>query len=428
MLCGGTTGCRNRRIAGATSTLPNILLVTIDTLRADHSSAYGYPIDTTPTLRRLAARGVRFERAYSASATTAPSHAALLTGQPPRVLGVLKNGHVLNHRFTTLAEMLSGVGYQAAAFISSRPIGRRYGFAQGFHRFDEPKSIRRVKGGRHVKVRERRAADTAKSLRSWLERRRDTRPLFVWVHLFDPHAPYNAPEPFRGRWPRDTPSHVVRYDQEVRYADKHLASIIDALEGIAGPAGTIVAVTADHGEALGEHGHRGHGVNLHEESIRVPFILAWEGRLDAGETHEAPVGSVDVVPTILALAGAETSAAFSGRNLRAAVDSDAPVVAQRREYASRRDRGTRVLGEMFAIIQGPWKYIRASEEKRFEVYDSVADPGEERNLADETPDRRATLDGQLETWLAAHLPPADIAQPELSEQERRELRALGYVD
>jgi arylsulfatase A-like enzyme len=220
----------------------------------------------------------------------------------------------------------------------------------------------------------------------------------------------------------------MRYDQEIHYADKHLASILEGLESIAGPAGTIIAVTADHGEALGEHGHRGHGVNLHEESIRVPLILAWEGRLDAGETHEAPVASVDLVPTILALAGVESSAAFSGRDLRASIDSGAPVVAQRREYASRRDRGTRVLGEMFAIIQGPLKYIRASEEERFELYDSVSDPGEERNLAESSPDKRAALDGQLEAWLAAHPPPADIAQPELSEKERRELRALGYVD
>ncbi len=423
----GSGGCRDRTAATATSGLPNIVLVSIDTLRADHTSAYGYPIDTTPVLRRLAAEGLLFRRAYSASATTAPSHAALLTGRAPRSLGVLKNGHVLDERFTTLAEVLSRAGYQTAAFVSSRPVSRIYGFGQGFDRFDEPKAKRKPTGRNRALVRDRRAADTANALRAWLQRRRDERPVFVWLHLFDPHAPYTAPEAFRGRWPAGTPSHVTRYDEEIRYADKHLGSMLESFDGIAGPAGTIVVVTADHGEALGEHNHRGHGVNLHEESVRIPLILAWRGHIAGGEAREGPATSVDVASTILALAGIELPEEFEGHDLREPVEADRAIFLQRREYRSRRDRGTKVLGDMLAVVQGPWKFIRAAAENRYELYDSVADPAEQRDLGAENAAKREALDTLLEKWIAEH-PPPDLAQPELSTNEKRALRALGYVD
>lgn len=423
LLLPAITGCER----STPSPRPDILLVTIDTLRADHTSAYGYFVDTTPTLRRLAARGILFRRAYAPSATTGPSHAALFAGRPARSVGVMKNGHVLHERFTTLAEVLTEGGYQTAAFVSSGPVHAALGYGQGFETYDERKG-----DGRYLKKdgtvpRARRADETTEAVIEWLDRRTDDRPLFVWMHLFDPHSPYDPPEPFEGGWQPDTPSVIERYDSEIRFADSRLADVVDRMEEQAGHDGTITVVTADHGEAFGEHNWRGHGANLHEEAVRVPLILGWPGHLTPREVAHPAVSVVDVAPTLLHLLRMPIPEEFGGRILTSPLDRDRPVFVQRRDYSARHDGGKRVRGEMVAVVHGRWKFLRAPDEKRRELYYLEKDPEERFNLARRVPGKRAELDALIRAWLREH-PRLGLVQPEPSAELREELRALGYVD
>lgn len=280
------------------SARPNVLLVTIDTLRADHCSAYGYPIATTPVLAALASAGTRFSTAYAVSATTAPSHASLMTGSAFRTSGVLKNGLPLPQEEVTVAEVMAASGYATAAFVSSFPLRSRFGFAQGFESFDDEFSIPESSEGRRSApvAHDRMAGATFDKFKAWLDKRRDTRPLFLWVHFVDPHFPYRAPEKFQARWPADVDINVRHYDAEVHYADKQLGRVVEAFDQHAGAGGALVIVTSDHGEGLGDHGWMSHGINLYEEAVRVPLVVRWSGRVAGGEVITAPVSLIDVAP------------------------------------------------------------------------------------------------------------------------------------
>ena len=306
---------------------PNVLLVTIDTLRADHCSAYGYSVATTPVLEGLARRGTLFRRAYAPTATTSPSHAALLTSRHPRRLGVFKNGHVIHDDEITLAEIFADAGYATAAFVSSVPVRAKFGFGQGFEHFDDAFTREDASVGREKlkKPHDRIAGSTLREFRTWLAARDDERPLFLWVHFVDPHGPYRAPERFRGTWPKGTKGSIRRYDQEVRYADKRLGLLMSSLHAIEGDLGTIVLVTSDHGEGLGDHGWNAHGINLYEEAVRVPMVLSWrkgKGAVPRAQVVEEPVTLLDVAPTLVRLAGLDAPDGFEGVDLLGKHDPD----------------------------------------------------------------------------------------------------------
>jgi len=432
LLAGAVGGCHGASDTTSSTSpsehRPDVLLVTIDTLRADHTSAYGYPIPTTPVLEQLAGEGMRFPNMYAASATTGPSHAALLTGRYPRALGYLKNGHVLHGEFRTLAEILTDAGYQTAAFVSSMPVGSAFGFGQGFEHYDQQPSTRSPVKRNGARRNSRYGDETVDALDQWLRRRRDPRPLFVWLHLFDPHAPYQSPEQLLegAKWPRRTSSPNKRYDAEIRFADQQLGRAVTMLRKRAGDRGVIVATTADHGEGLGDHNWRGHGLNLHQEAVRVPLVVSWPGRLEPAEPN-APAMLIDVAPTILSLLDMTIPEEFDGRDLTGALPEDRTLFLQRREYGSRREKGRRVKGEMIALVTNRFKYIRAPQEKRWELYDLHEDPGEMTNLAKEKKIVRAKLEKQVRQWLE-DTPPPNFKQPEISDEDRDALRALGYVD
>jgi choline-sulfatase len=438
---------------------PNVLLVTIDTLRADHCSAYGYPVPTTPVLDRLARSGTLFLTAYAPSATTAPSHASLLTGRHFRSLGVLKNGHVLSEDARTLAEILREHGYDTAAFVSSFPLRARFGFGQGFDHFDEEFTLEEASLGRRrgEQAHDRLAEATVRRVRAWLDAHHPRRPVFAWVHFIDPHHPYRAPERFAARWPRGTERRVRRYDAEVRYADKNLGRLVRAMERIEGRAGTLIVVTSDHGEGLGGHGWKFHGVNLYEEAVRVPLVVRWRGRIEEGRTVAEPVSVLDIPPTILDLVGSSAALPPDGRNLLAASDPDRAIFLQRREFRSAFFRGVPVSAEMTAVVHDGAKYIAVPEEGRRELYNLTEDPRELNDrmaaqptlgvvdvalnagyadadlFADErdTDDRSIPtvaqwLDEALSAWRKANPAPRD--QKPLDKQTREALRALGYLD
>jgi arylsulfatase A-like enzyme len=424
---------------------PSVALVTLDTLRADHCSAYGYARRTTPSLDALAAQGALFETAYAPSATTLPSHATLFTSLHPGEHGAVRNGLTLGEVHTTLAESFRAHGYETAAFVSSFVLNRRFGLEQGFGRYDDDfggvrgtvRPSREWEAFGPGETFDRRARDTVLRAIEWLRARDGSRPFLLWVHLFDPHGPYDPPEPFRSEFVSAGGSaargrEIDLYDGDVRYADSELGRLIEALDEASSPARTIVVVTADHGEGLWDHGWLEHGVHLYEEAVRVPFVIRWRGRIAPGMRVPGLVGLVDVLPSLLSLAGVRRDAPGMrgidlgpALTLGRAIDPDRRLFLQRRQYQTRELKGLRIAGPKWALRWRHWKLIHGPEEGS-ELYDLERDPKERENAAESLPRVAEEMRSDLEAWAAeaAGAAPAET----LPEEVRARLRALGYVD
>lgn len=293
-------------VAVRRATGPDILLVTLDTTRADRLSAYGDPRAAhTPTFDGLAARGTLFTRAYASETVTIPSHATILTGTYPPQHGVRDNGnHVLSSAAVTLAERFHEAGWATGAFTAAYPTRRRWGFDQGFEHYAEG-----APNGEPSELDwsdQRPADEVVADALSWLAG--VDGPAFVWVHLFDAHFPYAPPEPFRAEYAGRP------YEGEIAFADQQLGRLVAALDARAGDP--VVVVTADHGEGLGDGGEPTHGFLLHDPTVRVPLVLAGPG-VTWGAREERVVSHVDIAPTLLALAGLPVPASLPGRDLRA---------------------------------------------------------------------------------------------------------------
>jgi len=408
---------------------PNVLLVTIDTLRADRCSVYGYEQRTTPRLEELAAGGVLVEQAYAPMATTAPSHAAVLTGRFPLQLGLLQNGAELRAEELTLAERLRELGYRTAAFVSAFPVHSKFGFDQGFESYDEPTE------------NERLAPDTLGRATRWFDEWKSgsERPFFVWTHLFDPHSPYRPPAKHREKFLPEGATRQQReawlsagYDGEIHFTDRSLGQLFDHLRAIGAWENTLVIVTADHGEGLGDHGeHQGHGLFVYEEAVRVPLLFHWPGRLPAGRRVAGPVSTVEIEPTLLALLGVPDETAAIGRDLGAALRGEAdldpahPIHTQRRSYLSEVVRDQEVKGFKFGLRVGSWKYIEALEEGTVELYDLALDPHETVNVAADHPEAVESLGRHVREWVQEHA--LGGGESRLSEEDLERLEALGYT-
>lgn len=427
---------------------PNILLVSLDTTRADHCSAFGYGRPTTPRLDALLPDGVRFTAAYAPMPTTLPSHATLFTALHPRSHGVLKNGLELADGADTLARRLADAGYRTAGVTSSYVLDAKFGPSQGFADWDDDFGETPCKMlGRNWEGRDldesfcRRGSDSRERATAWLERRGyldrrdDGRPFFLFLHLFDPHNPYAPPPehaalfPPAGADPRD--AQIAAYDAEIHYADAQVGALLDRLAGAGLLDDTLVVVVGDHGEGLGQHGWENHGMMIYEEAVRVPLLVRWPRRIAGGRTIAAPVGLVDLAPTILDLAGAPGIPGAQGRSLApalvagVALDPEVPVVVQRRIYEVESLRGVRVRGAKVGVRMGRWKYIEAPAEGTRELYDLSDDPAELHDVATREPGELRRMRAQLEQWAARTPLARGIGRVDDGDAER--LRALGYV-
>jgi arylsulfatase A-like enzyme len=419
---------------------PNLLVVTVDTLRADHCSAYGYSRQTTPVLDRLAREGVLVEQAYAPMATTGPSHASMFTSRYPASLGYTRNGQVLEDAHVTLAERLRHADYRASAAVSSFVLDRRFGFAQGFGTydaaFDPATASTQFSTWEGVDVDsafDRRANATTDAALAWLARRGRDRPFFLWVHYFDPHHPYGALPPFDERFEASGPDAEA---QAVAQYDSHLGRLIDAVDREGLRERTLVVVTADHGEGLMQHGHMGHGIHLYEEAVRVPLVFRWPGRLPAGARLPGPSEHVDLLPTVLELMGLEErtgdvegvslAGALLGKAAAPGRNPARTVVLQRRRYDAHAVDGVPLKGAKFAIRVDAWKYIEARDEGTRELFDLARDPRETENLAASRSEEADRLSRLIAAW-RGRFERGDGARDEASPETLEALRALGYV-
>jgi arylsulfatase A-like enzyme/Tfp pilus assembly protein PilF len=387
----------------------NVLLVTIDTLRGDALRSYGGRADT-PNLDRLAAEGVRYTFAHAHAVVTLPSHTSIVTGRYPYEHGVRDNaGFRLSESATTLAEMLHAKGWATGAFVGAFPLDRQFGLAQGFDVYDDLSG--RELPAAEFAFPERRAEEVVAAARAWVDQQQ--KPWFLWVHVFDPHAPYAAPAPFDTRYPAD------RYAGEVAYVDQALGPLLELAHR--GPRRTAIVVTADHGEGLGDHGESTHGVFAYESTLRVPLILAQVGPESRPARRpavvDAPVRHIDIVPTIADLVAMGVADDLHGRTLLSAGNGDE---GSRESYF---EAMTTMLKRGWAplrgVLVGREKYIDLPIQ---ELYDLGPDPHELKNLAVSTSARARTMSTRLENMGAA-LPGEPVRE---SAAVRARLQSLGY--
>lgn len=395
----------------------NVLLVTIDTWRADALGASGHGKVATPNLDRLAALGTRFDFAHAHAVVTLPAHTSILTGLYPFQHGVRENaGYRLRQDIPTLASMLHQAGLATGAFIGSFALDSRFGLNTGFDRYDEQYGKSNVNAG--FVMPERRGDAVAAAATQWIGQQKGK--WFAWVHLFDPHAPYQPPPPFD----REIGGH--RYYGEVAYTDHVLASLLDAARDPSGRP-TLVVVTGDHGEGLGEHGEMTHGLFAYEGTLHVPLIVAqvdrgtsaWTGG-DAGTTgrgrvSQSPAHHVDIVPTILAALGRPIPETLPGRPLSSRSTDGAAGYFE--AMSASLNRG---WAPLTGVLVGREKFISLPIP---ELYDLSQDPHESVNLVDTKPERQRVLRSRLDQLGVTA--PGDRASE--SAESRAKLQALGYV-
>lgn len=397
--------------AAAPPPRPDVVLVTLDTTRADHLGAWGHPHARTPMLDALAARGTRFERCDTAAPITLPSHATILTGLLPPRHRVRDNGtFTLDGGFETLAELFAAAGWDTAAVVSAVVLARRHGLAQGFATYDDDLGAGAAAA---TEVAERRAdATTDRALARLAERRG---PLFLWVHYFDPHEEYRPPTRFADA---ATGPHRL-YDGEIAFMDAELGRLLAAL-----PAETVVAVVGDHGEMLGDEGETSHGLLLGAGARRVPLLLAGPG-VPAGAVAPCLVRTADVAPTLLRLAGLPVPDGLDGEPL---LPAEPAGVCGRVSYSE----------SFLPFFAYKWYPLRSLSDGRAfflqaprpALFRLDVEAAARRDVAADEPQLVAFWQARLERLLAAAgegLEPTVEAGGGLSEEQARQLASLGYL-
>lgn len=408
-------------LGGASTRQPSVILITIDTLRADRLSSYGSDRVATPHIDRFAAEGIRFANASSTVPFTLPAHSSIMTGLYPPSHGVRENvGYVLAPELVTLAERFRDGGYRTGGFVSAFVLDARWGIARGFDTYVDDFDLDAMAGANLGSV-QRAGPETIGHAITWLDGAGGEGPFFLWLHLFDPHDPYDPPEPFRSEY-QGRP-----YDGEVAYTDSLIGEFRAALEERGLFDESVVVLTADHGEGLGDHGESYHGFFVYDTTVHVPLVVRLPGGVEAGRVVGDAVSHVDIAPTLIELLDLDGAGAAQGRSLLPDMQGLPNPLAERGVYAE----------SFYALDHYGWaplrslrtaehKYIEAPEP---ELYALLEDPGELANVLLEERDlsrhlRAETLDLAAELDRAA---PSASAEPDLDEDTLAQLRALGYL-
>jgi choline-sulfatase len=405
--------------------VPNIILITLDTTRADRMGFLGSKRGLTPNLDAFAKQSVVFMRAYAQVPLTSPSHAVLLTGTYPQFNHLDDLAEPLRAELPYLPDLLHQHGYHTAAFVGSIVLDPESGAAPGFDRgfdFYDANFHNSKEGEDRYQSLERRAEDVANHAMGWLSHHQQT-PFFIWLHFYDPHEPYDPPEPFKSHFASEP------YDGEIAYTDSVVGSVLDVLQRHGLYQNTVIAVAADHGEAFGEHGEKYHGVFLYDETIHIPLLLKLPGERFAGKRIEARVALADVAPSLLQAAHISIPAAMQGLSFFPLMDATKPgskeIKPPERAIYSETDYAHRAFGWSALHSWRVQKYLYVQAPKK-ELYDQSADPGDVKNLAPTAKAVADTLDGQLSTFIKK-TSGAPVGQTKLDPARLEGLRALGYL-
>lgn len=396
----------------------NVVLITIDTLRADHVGCYGYKRIKTPNIDGLSANGTRFERAFSVVPVTLPSHSSILTGTYPMLSGMHDfSGNKLSPLQPTLASVLQQSGYETGAVVASAVLDSRFGLNHGFDFYYDHFDFNRLDEA-NLDQMERPGNAVADVALDWLAKHSQKK-FFFWMHLYDPHFPYNPPEPYRQEYASQP------YDGEIAFADEQVGRILRFLNDKGIYQNTIIVLCGDHGESLGEHGEKTHGFFIYNATMHVPLLIRLPGNL-ASRTVDSPVSLVDVMPTILEAVGIEIPSQVQGRSLLSELRGDDG------------DHGEHTLyGETFLPrIHFDWSELRGSENTKYhfidaprpELYDLTKDPGELHNLFNEKKAVAEEMRAKLVELIREYSAGKEMAEktgldPALMER----LKALGYA-
>lgn len=380
---------------------PNILVITLDTTRADRIGCYGYKAASTPNLDALALRGVRFLNAATPIPETLPAHVSIFSGRVPSAHGVKGNGlFTVPADLPLLAKTLQGKGYATAAVVSSSVLDRRFGLSAGFGLYDD--TVDGATGDRRADAVTRRAVGVLKGLKP---------PFLLWVHYFDPHYPYDAPD-----CPRSTPP----YDGEIAFMDAHLGGVLEALRARGLEPTTLVVAAGDHGELLGEHGEMTHGIQLYRGAIQVPLIMAGPG-IRPGKTA-SPVSLVDIYPTLLDLLGLPLPSGSDGMSLKALMAGG--TLDREHLYAESFEQYYAFgWSPLRALFNASVKYIEAPKP---ELYDLIRDPAEAKNIAASDTAGSGRLRQELNRRYPRNAAEAAPAA-KVSEELKKQLQSLGYL-
>lgn len=406
---------------------PNVIVITVDTLRADHLGCYGFEQARTPNIDALAAQGVRADHAMAAAPITLPSHTTIFTGLNPPAHGVRDNGlYKVPDEAETLAERLKAEGYRTQAFVSAWVLHRRFNLNQGFDDYDDVLEDEGDPG--MFRVPERPGKDTIDDVLKWLDSSVEPSskaPFFLWVHLFDPHQPYAPPA-------EDAQASPTPYDGEIASVDRQIGRFIDKLREKQVLDDTILVFTSDHGESLGEHGEATHALFIYESTIRVPLIVRYPHALPAGKVYSGAVGGVDVMPTILGLAGLKPNDT-QGVDLSKAMAGTVEAPLRSPYSESMHPELEFGMVPLHGLRSDQWTYIRAP---RPELYDRSKDPGETHNLLQ---DADAASDSSRAQALALEKALTEVFEDSkrfamtsdvraIDHETTKMLQALGYMD
>jgi arylsulfatase A-like enzyme len=406
----------------------NVLLISIDTCRADFLSCYGFPLDTTPNIDDLAAEGILFERAVSPIPFTLPAHCSMLAGTIPPYHGVLDNGlFALSENQVTLAEILQEHEFSTGAFTSSFIINSDFGLDQGFNTYDDEFGEERNTMG----ILERQGDETTQLAMDWLQEHRDEKQ-FLFVHYFDPHFTYDAPEPFGSKF---ASAEIFKnfspfksgvysaYAGEIAYTDHCIGKIIDKLKELKLYDSTLICITADHGEMLGQHKERSHGYFIYRGNINVPLVFRIPGR-KKGLRIKNPAGLVDIVPTICSALGIEVKHEIQGRDLTAYYKDQKPY-PNRYLFCMCLEPTKYNANPLLGVVKDQYKYIHTTHS---ELYDLEKDKFEFNNLIKLQPDRARIMQAELRQILEdTEAGKQIISGTGVDTETLAKLESLGYV-
>ncbi len=464
-------GCSKDRNAVPVATAPNVVLITVDTLRADHLKSYGYHLDTSPNIDRFAERGVRFTDCTVQWPKTWPSIATLFTGLYPKDHGVRIDNHNLAVDMPVLSELFKQNGYVTCGITTNFNVGKRFGFARGFDHFVESweamwkqqtgdQAFHNAPGKVKFYTSARIVVDQALAWLREIDNR--SQPVFLWLHFMDPHGPYMPPEsydqhfngayetqqvaehlipeyqrqldPATGNVIADLSWYISQYDREIRFFDDQFGRLLAAVRPVFASRDTIFVLTSDHGESLGEHGYYlDHGQFSYQSCAHVPLIIVADGIVPAGKTVDVPVGQIDVFSTVLELAGVAIPNSCGSRSLKNTLfDVDQTPDGEPIFMESGMDPDQPQL----TIRKGKWKLTMmqsaqdraATSGSHLELYDIYGDPAEINNLAAaQTAVTQQLRDVLIDWYNGGHKPQRGGASPALEKKEIDMLKSLGYL-